>query len=100
MCTDGVSRIIMNDDKIQALMSNPILDLIHKQVIMNLYSLDADHSLSDYKRMLPIYLGMDWEACQRLLNTIEEAGLLYRTVDGIALTHPVEPDTSAHCGCG
>ena len=100
MCTDGVSLIVMNDEDIQQLMSNPILDVIHKQVVMTLYSLDANDGLQDYKRMLPLYLGMDWDVCQKILDTIEKAGLLFRTSDGIALTHPVQRDTTSACGCG
>jgi hypothetical protein len=100
MCTDGVSLIVMNDENIQQLMSNPILDVIHKQVVMTLYSLDASDGLEDYKRMLPLYLGMDWDVCQKILDTIEKAGLLSHTSDGIALTHRVERDTSSACGCG
>lgn len=100
MCTDGVSHLVMNDEKIQKLMSNPILDLVHKQVIMSLYSLEANHNLKDYRQMLPLYLGKDWAACDAILNTIEKAGLLMRTADGIALTHPVERDASPACRCG
>jgi hypothetical protein len=100
MCTDGVSHLVMEDENIQRLMSNPMLDLIHKQVVLNLYALDATHNLDDYKQMLPLYLGIDWEACQAILDTIEKAGLMTRTSDGIALIHPVQREESMGCGCG
>lgn len=100
MCIDGVSPLVMNDEDIQRLMSNPILDLIHKQVVMSLYSMDANHVLDDYKRMLPLYLGTDWETCQAILDTIEKAGLVIQSSNGIVLTHPVQRDESHACGCG
>jgi hypothetical protein len=100
MCIDGVSHLVMNDETIQALMANPILDLVHKQVVMSLYAMDANHQLSTYKEMLPMYLGTDWESCEAILEAIEKAGLLTRTAEGIALVHPVKQDVSAGCGCG
>ncbi|AFM27291.1 hypothetical protein [Desulfomonile tiedjei] len=99
MCVDGVSHLVMNDETIQALMANPILDLVHKQVVMSLYAMDSNHELSTYKEMLPLYLGTDWESCEAILKAIEKAGLLTRTPDGIALVHPVKQDVSASCGC-
>ena len=56
MCIDGVSHLVMNDETIQALMANPILDLIHKQVVMSLYAMDANHQLSTYKKRSPCTL--------------------------------------------
>ncbi|MBI5250143.1 MAG: hypothetical protein HY912_11675 [Desulfomonile tiedjei] len=99
MCIDGVGHLVMNDENIQRLMSHPSLGIIHKQVVMSLYSLDANHELPEYKRMLPIYLGIDWEACQAIIDAIEKAGLVARTSDGIVLTHPVQLDASPACGC-
>ena len=60
MCVDGVSRLVMGNLTIQNLMSNPILDIVHKQVVMTLYSLAADHCLHEYEKILPVYLSADW----------------------------------------
>jgi hypothetical protein len=99
MCTDSAGHLVMEDEKIQDLMSNPILELIHKQVIMTLYSLDADHRLNECKELLPIYLSLDWNRCCEILNTIQAAGLLVRTETDIRLTHPIEIDGMNSCGC-
>jgi hypothetical protein len=101
MCVDGVSRLVMGNLAIQNLMSNPILDIVHKQVVMTLYSLAADHRLDEYVKMLPVYLSTDWPACSAILDTIEQAGLLTRTEGGgIALTYPIDAEAeSAPCGC-
>lgn len=101
MCVDGASRLVMDNPTIQNLMSNPILDIIHKQVVMTLYSLEADHCLHEYEKMLPVYLSLDWPQCSEILDTIEQAGLLARTEDGIALTYPIRAEVeSTPCGCG
>jgi hypothetical protein len=102
MCVDGVSRLIMGNAAIQDLLSNPILDIVHKQVVMTLYSLAADHCLHEYEKMLPVYLSIDWARCSEILDTIEQAGLLARTKDGIALTYPIDAEhegTSCGCSC-
>lgn len=99
MCTDGVGHLVLGDDTIQEKMANPILDIVHKQVIMTLYSLDAAHRLDDYKEMLPLYLSIDWPQCSSILDAIEEAGLISRTESGIVLTHPIESDNGSSCGC-
>jgi hypothetical protein len=102
MCVDGVSRLIMGNAAIQELLSNPILDVVHKQVVMTLYSLAADHCLHEYEKMLPVYLSLDWAQCLEILDTIEQAGLLARTKNGIALTYPIDAEhegTSCGCSC-
>jgi len=66
----------MNDAAIQEKMSNPILDLVHKQVVMVLYSLEISNRLETYKEVLPVYLSADWTTCSEVLDTIERAGLL------------------------
>jgi hypothetical protein len=100
MCVDGISRLVMDDQTIQNLMSNPILDIVHKQVIVALYSLAADHCLHEYEKILPVYLSTDWAQCSAILDTIEQAGLLTRTSDGINLTYPLDTeDAGAPCGC-
>jgi hypothetical protein len=99
MCMDSVGHLVMEDETIQELMSNPILELIHKQVIMTLYSLDADHRLNQCKELLPIYLSADWNKCCEILNTIQAAGLLVRDADEVRLTHPISTDGMNACGC-
>jgi hypothetical protein len=100
MCVDGVSRLVMGNPTIQTLMSNPILDIVHKQVLMTLYSLAADHCLYEYEKMLPVYLSADWSECSAILDTLEKAGLLTRTEDGISLTYPIHAeDENSACGC-
>ncbi len=100
MCVDGVSRLVLGNVTVQNLMSNPILEIVHKQVIMTLYSLAADNCLHECEKMLPVYLSADWDRCSAILDTIEKAGLLTRTKEGIALTYPIEAeDANASCGC-
>lgn len=99
MCTDGVSHLLFEDKTIMEKMSNPILDFVHKQVIMTLYTLNADKRLSDYKDMLPTYLSKDWAECETILKTIEQAGLVTLSPDGIRLIHEVESGDTASCGC-
>ncbi len=100
MCVDGVSRLVMGNPTIQNLLSNPILDIVHKQVVITLYSLAADNSLHEHEKMLPVYLSVDWAQCSAILDTIEQAGLLTRTKDGITLTHPIDTEAeSTSCGC-
>lgn len=89
MCTEGVSFSAMNDGAVQELLANPILDLIHKQVFMNLYAMDANNQLHEYQELLPLYLSKDWSACEDILDTLVQAGLLKWTEDGIELTRPI-----------
>jgi len=97
---DAVSHLVMQDEKIMELMSNPELDLVHKQVVMMLYALDAGRKLSEAEEMLPLYLSMDRDRCRGILAAIERAGLLRREGNEICLTHPIAaPDQPAACGC-
>ena len=89
MCTEGVSYPAMNDETVQELLANPILDLIHKQVLMNLYSMEANNQLHEFKDVLPLYLSKDWSACEDILDTLVQAGLLKWTEEGIELTRTI-----------
>jgi len=101
MCMDGVCHMLIENEKVRELMLNPGLDIVHKQVVMTLYALDAGGRLTDYREVLPVYLSRDWAQCSDILITIEEAGLLRFTPDGIALTHPIAPrDPTSSCACG
>jgi hypothetical protein len=100
MCVDGVSRLVMGNLTIQNLMSNPILDIVHKQVVMTLYSLAANDCLHEYEKILPVYLSADWAECSAILDTIEKAGIITSTEDGITLTYPIDVEAeSPTCGC-
>jgi len=99
MCTDGVSLLIFENDAIMKKMSNPILDFVHKQVVMTLHSLEAAKRLGEYRDLLPTYLSKNWAECEAILRTIEQAGLVTLGPDGITLTHRVESDSTTSCGC-
>ncbi len=100
MCTDGVGHLVLGDERIQALMADPRLDLVHQQVVMTLYSLNAQGKLDEYREILPIYLSLAWESCEEILDAIVSVGLLNRTNEGIELTYPVVDDgTGDSCGC-
>lgn len=100
MCMDGVCQMIMNDATIQEKMSNPILDFVHKQVVMVLYSLQASNQLDTYMEVLPVYLSADWTTCSDVLDTIERAGLLNRTAKGIQLSYSLAGNNAAgSCEC-
>lgn len=100
MCIDGVSHLVMNDETLQRLMSNPALDLVHKQVLMALYSLDANNRLHESLDLLPVYLSADRTYCEGILDTLEKTGLIVRSDEGIALPHRLNLDRDAgSCGC-
>jgi hypothetical protein len=100
MCMDAVSHLVMQDEKIMELMDNPELDLVHKQVVMMLYALDAGGKLHEAEEVLPLYLSMDGDRCRGILAVIERAGLLSRLGGEIRLTHPVAASEQlAACGC-
>jgi hypothetical protein len=100
MCISAIGRLMMEDEGFQKLLSNPTLDLIHKQVVMTLYSLAAVGRLHECREMLPIYLSLDWEECSAILDTIEKAGLLVRIDDTVSLTHPIiTARADQSCGC-
>jgi len=82
------------------MMANPILDIIHKQVLMTLYSLEVSGRLNDYRELLPVYLGAKWPECKAILEAIEKAGLLKRTETGIELTYKLKSGHALDsCGC-
>ncbi|MGC8602444.1 MAG: hypothetical protein ACP5VS_02005 [Desulfomonilaceae bacterium] len=100
MCTASVSDIIMENEMIQGLMANPGLDLIHKQVLMTLYALDAQKRIEDYKSILPIYLSMDWDNCEQILQTLVSTGLITIDQESILMNYPIDIDsTRSSCGC-
>jgi len=98
MCSDGVSHLIFADETIMEKMANPIMDFVHKQVVMALYSWNAENRLDSYRELLPIYLSKDWTECEAILKTIERAGLVTLRADGIKLNHGL-PSVPAH-SCG
>ena len=100
MCMDGVSLVVLNDERIQQAMADPQLDFVHKQVLLTLYSMNASGNLDEYEQMLPVYLSTDWAKCDGILNVLEKVGLISRNGKGIELTYTVEaPDVDASCGC-
>ena len=99
MCVDAVSHVLMNDETFQRLMSNPLLDLIHKQVLLALYSMDSANELGRCRELLPIYLSTDWPNCQAVLDTLEAAGLIKRIDEAVALTYKID-HAVAHDSCG
>jgi hypothetical protein len=100
MCVEGVGNLFMEDENVRALLADPRLDLVHHQVVMTLYSLDAGGRLADYREILPLYLSVDWERCSEILETLETVGLISRRGDDIALTHPIASDAAAsQCLC-
>ncbi len=100
MCTDGVSLAVMNDERIQQALASPLLDLIHKQVLFALYSMDAAGNLDEYPQVLPLYLSVDASRCEAILSTLEQAGLITRTQGTLELTHKVQaPVPDGSCGC-
>jgi hypothetical protein len=45
-------------------------------------------------------LSLDWARCSEILDTIEQAGLLVRTEDGIILTYPIVTEhEESSCAC-
>ena len=100
MCMEGMNCLAMSDEAFQKLMSNTALDLVHKQVLMTLYSMAARKCLHEYKELLPVYLSAEWSRCETILETLERAGLITRTEHGIEFTYKVvENSPSASCGC-
>ncbi len=99
MCTDAITPVIFENRAIMEKMSNPILDFVHKQVVITLYSLEASRRLEEYREVLPMYLSKDWSECEAILRTLEQAGLVSLDSEGVALTHRVEIDNTSSCGC-
>lgn len=100
MCIDGVGHLVLGDERIQTLMSDPRLDLVHQQVVMALYSLNAQGRLGECEEILPIYLSMSSEKCAEILDTIVGVGLLVRTESGFELAYPVAQEGGGDsCAC-
>jgi len=100
MCTTGISYYVMTDPYLHEIMTRRNLDFLHQQVIMVLYTLQHDKRLHEYRQMLPVYLGRDWTACEPLLDGLEAAGIINRSIDGIELPHQIfiQDDRDA-CAC-
>ena len=100
MCTVSVGNIIFKDETIQGLMARPSLDLIHKQVLMTLYALDSQKRLEEFKAVLPIYLSMEWENCEKILVELESEGLITVKTGSIVMNHPLNLEANeTSCGC-
>lgn len=100
MCTAGISFQVMSDPVLQEVVFNHGLDLLHQQVVMVLYTLDHEKRLTEYRRLLPVYLGKDWETCDQLLNVLETAGVVRRSNQDIELIHKIEfVDAASDCAC-
>ncbi len=100
MCTASVAGLIFADEEIQRLLANPLLDMIHRQVVLTLYGLDLDHKLHEYESLLPVYLGVSPEECSAIIEKIVQAGLVAHSENGLVLTRPLDPDrmeSSCHC---
>lgn len=98
MCVDGVSSLLFTNEAIMEKLANPILDFVHKQVLMALYSWDSAGTLGEFRELLPVYLSKDRQECDAILRTVQEAGLVTLSANGIALVHPL-PKPDAHCNC-
>ena len=97
---DGVSLAVMNDERIQQALSSPLLDVVHKQVLLALYSMDAAGNLDEYQQILPLYLSTDASTCEAILLTLEQAGLVAHSQGTIELTYKVNaPVADGSCGC-
>ena len=99
MCTASVGNLLIYDERIQELMNKPEMDIIHKQVVMTLYSLALSKKLDECDKLLPVYLGLDSDVCREILITIEKAGLIENKDGKISLTYPIISDPSGGCGC-
>ena len=100
MCTASVGDIILKDATIQGLMARPSLDLIHKQVLFTLYALDFEKRLANLKTILPIYLSMDWDNCEKILRLLESEGLITMNSGSIVMNYPLKIEANdTSCGC-
>lgn len=100
MCTTGISFQVMSNPKIQEIVKREKLDYLHQQVIMVLYTLQHEKRLHDYRDMLPIYLGRDWEACEELLGVLESAGIVELSPECIELPVQINVDVDSDaCIC-
>lgn len=99
MCTASVGDVLVYDDHFQELMNKPDMDIIHKQVVMTLYSLALSKRLDDHEKLLPIYLGISLDECKKILETIEQAGLIENIDGNIRLVHPIHSDAANSCAC-
>jgi len=100
MCQAGISFQVMSDPYLQEVAVNHGFDFVHQQVMMILYTLDHERSLSEYRRLLPVYLGRDSEQCDQLLKVLEAAGVVRRTGNDIELIHKIEFAADASdCAC-
>lgn len=100
MCMDGVCLHVMENEALQERLADPSLDLVHRQVVMTLYSMHAANQLEQGADMLPVYLGVDRQECERILSDLERVGVIDRSEGGLSLTYPVEmPHDPCACTC-
>jgi hypothetical protein len=99
MCMESVSKLIMSDPEIQERMANPLLDPIHKQVLMNLYMLQSDKRLHFYETLMPLYLGPEKDRLNAILEDLQTAGLLKKNGKDIELVYHIETEEGSSCGC-
>lgn len=101
MCTDSVSHLVLQDGRIQALLMDPRLDIVHKQVVLSLYSLNGSPTLTELEQILTVYLGQDWAQCMDILRSIEAVGIIRLQGERVTMVYPVtKPADGAGCGCG
>ncbi len=100
MCIEGGGRLLFSDAKLQELMADPRLELIHKQVLLQLYSMEAAGRLHEYREILPLYLSLEWPRCVEILAVLEDAGLVARNGNRIRMVHQIKSeDSPGSCGC-
>ncbi len=100
MCMQGITHSLMEDENLQALLASPMLEVIHKQVLTTLYSLEAENRLQEYAEVLPLYLSLDWSKCVNILALLEQAGLIAISPEGISLTYPLKKaEEKPSCAC-
>ncbi|MGB9617153.1 MAG: hypothetical protein ACP5M0_14020 [Desulfomonilaceae bacterium] len=101
MCTTGISFQVMTNPIIREIVVRANLDFVHQQVIMVLYTLQHEKRLDQYAQVLPLYLGKDWSACERLLADLEAAGVVRRSSGGVDLPYEIHVDDDGDaCACG
>lgn len=100
MCTDSVSHLLFEHEAIREKMAHPLMDFVHQQVLMTLYSLDGGKKLQECRELLPVYLSKQWSECETILRTLERVGLIAMAGDTVELTYPIHNDQPSLCGCG
>jgi hypothetical protein len=100
MCIQGLSPLLMENEKLQNALAVANLDLIHQQVLMTLYSMDVDNRLNECQEILPLYLSQPWDTCLEILHVLETSGLIKCEGEQIVLAYPIKrPDDELSCAC-